>query len=120
MFDGNAPHFPSGPLPEWERFRAGVPEAARDGDLAAYARRMTGPDPAVRTQAVNAWCAWEDAVISLGPNGKPNVYSDRPSAARLALVRICAHYFAHGAWLAEGALLRAAGRLVGIPAINRQ
>jgi proline iminopeptidase len=32
-------------------------------------------------------------------------------------VRICAHYFAHGAWLNEGALLRDAGRLAGIPGV---
>jgi proline iminopeptidase len=30
-------------------------------------------------------------------------------------VLIAAHYFAHGAWLEEGALLRHAGRLAGIP-----
>lgn len=33
------------------------------------------------------------------------------------MVRICAHYFAHGAWLEEGALLRDAGRLAGIPGV---
>ena len=32
-------------------------------------------------------------------------------------MRICAHYFSHGAWLEEGALLRDAGRLAGIPAV---
>jgi proline iminopeptidase len=102
----------------WERFRAGVPEADRDGDLvAAYARLMEDPDPQVRARAANAWFAWEDAVISLEPNGKPNAYSDRPPAALLAFVRICAHYFANGAWLAEGALLRDAGHLAGIPGV---
>src|SRR6266540_2996414 len=70
-----------------------------------------------RAVAANDWCAWEDAVVSLEPNGKPNPYSDRPPAALLALVRICAHYFAHGAWLEEGALLRDAGRLAGIPGV---
>ncbi|MDQ3154702.1 MAG: prolyl aminopeptidase [Actinomycetota bacterium] len=114
LYRGVARFFPE----EWERFRAGVPEADRDDDLvAAYARLMEGPDPHVRARAANAWCAWEDAVISLEPNGKPNVYSDRPPAAQLALVRICAHYFAHGAWLEEGALLRDAGRLAGIPGV---
>ncbi len=29
-------------------------------------------------------------------------------------MRICAHFFSHGAWLEEGALLRDAGRLAGI------
>ena len=103
---------------EWERFRAGVPVADRDGDLvAAYARLMEDPDPRVRARAARDWCAWEDAVISLEPNGKPNAYSDRPPDGLLAFVRIAAHYFAHGAWLEEGALLRDAARLAGIPGL---
>jgi proline iminopeptidase len=103
---------------EWERFRAGVPPADRDGDLvAAYARLMENADPAVRARAAEDWCAWEDAVISLEPNGKPNAYSDRPPDALLAFVRIAAHYFSHGAWLEEGQLLRDAGRLAGIPGV---
>jgi proline iminopeptidase len=103
---------------QWERFRLGVPEADRDGDLvAAYARLMENPDPAVRAAAAAAWLAWEDAVISLEPNGTPNAYSARPPVAQHAFVRICAHYFSHGAWLPEGQLLRDAGRLAGIPGV---
>lgn len=113
-YRGVARFFPG----EWEQFRAGVPEAERDGDLvAAYAQLMENPDPQVRADAAASWCAWEDAVLSLEPNGKPNPFSDRPPADLLALVRICAHYFAHGAWLEEGALLRNAGRLAGIPGV---
>src|SRR5205807_7878262 len=67
---------------EWQRFRAGVPEADRDGDLvAAYARLMEHPDPDVRARAVEAWSAWEDAVVSLEPHATPNAHSDRPPAA---------------------------------------
>jgi proline iminopeptidase len=114
LYRGVGRFFPA----EWERFRDGVPEADRDGDLlAAYARLMEHPDPQVRARAATSWCAWEDAVISLEPNGIPNAYSDRAPAALLAFVRICAHYFAHGAWLEEGALLRNAGRLAGIPGV---
>jgi proline iminopeptidase len=103
---------------EWERFRAGVPESDRDGDLvAAYARLMESPDPDVRGKAAADWLAWEDAVISLEPQGTLNAYSNRPPAAQLAFVRICAHYFAHGAWLEEGALLGDAHRLTGIPGV---
>lgn len=103
---------------QWERFRAGVPESERDGDLlAAYARLMEHPDVNVRARAAADWCAWEDAVISLEPNGVPNAYSDRPSDALLALVRICAHYFSHGMWLDDDELLRNAGRLAGIPGV---
>ncbi|MFC5830582.1 prolyl aminopeptidase [Nonomuraea insulae] len=103
---------------EWERFRQGVPEAERDGDLlAAYARLLSDPDQKVREQAAVDWVTWEDAVISLEVNGKPNAYSDRPADAVMALTRICAHYFSNDAWLEEGALLRDAGRLAGIPGV---
>jgi proline iminopeptidase len=102
----------------WERFRDGVPEADRDGDLVeAYARLMEHPDPDVRAKAAVDWCAWEDAVVSAEPQGRPNPYGGRPSSARLAFVRICSHYFAHGAWLEEGRLIRDAGRLAGIPGV---
>ncbi|MEU6743407.1 prolyl aminopeptidase [Streptosporangium sandarakinum] len=103
---------------QWWRFREGVPEADRDGDLvAAYARLMSDPDPAVRDRAARSWIAWEDAVISMETNGKPNAYSDRPPDAVLALVRVCSHYFANAAWLEEGVLLRDAHRLAGIPGV---
>ncbi|NUW38765.1 prolyl aminopeptidase [Nonomuraea rhodomycinica] len=106
---------------EWQRFRAGVPEDQRDGDLpdllAAYHRLVSDPDPKVRAKAAQDWLAWEDAVISLEPNGKRNAYSDRPSEAQVAFVRICSHYFSNGAWLEEGALLRDAHRLAGIPGV---
>jgi proline iminopeptidase len=114
LYRGVARFFPEA----WDRFRTGVPEDERDGDLvAAYARLMEHPDPGVRAKAANNWLAWEDAVISAEPNGKPNAYSDRPDAAKLAFVRICAHYFSHAAWLEEGVLLRDADRLAGIPGL---
>jgi proline iminopeptidase len=114
LYRGASRFFPE----EWERFRAGVPESERDGDLLAeYARLMESPDGAVRDTAAADWVAWEDAVISQEPHGTPDAYSSRPPAAQLALVRICAHYFSHGAWLEEGALLRDANRIAGIPAM---
>lgn len=117
LYRGVGRFFPA----EWERFRDGVPAADRDGDtpalLATYARLMGDPDPAVRERAAIEWGAWEDAVISLEPKGRPNSYSNRPPAALLAMCRICAHYFSNGAWLEEGILLRDAGRLAGIPGV---
>ncbi|MBM0257395.1 prolyl aminopeptidase [Micromonospora sp. 4G55] len=101
---------------QWDRFLAGAPGTPRDGDVVgAYARLMADPDPAVRERATVDWCAWEDAVVSAEAVTSP--YSDRPSAARMAMVRICSHYFAHGAWLEEGVLLRDAHRLAGIPGV---
>ena len=43
---------------QWQRFRDGVPERDRDGDLAeAYSRLLHEPDPGVRDRAAAAWCA---------------------------------------------------------------
>jgi proline iminopeptidase len=114
LYRGAGRFFPA----EWAAFRAHVPEAPADTDIvAAYARRMEDPDPEVRWAAAHAWAAWEDAVVSLDPGGSPTAYTGRPPDALLAFVRICTHYFAHGAWLEDGALLRDAGRLAGIPGV---
>ena len=63
-----------------------------------------------------AWCAWEDAVLSMEGNAG-RAFSAKPTADMVAFVRICAHYAANGAWLEEGALLRDAHRLAGIPGV---
>jgi proline iminopeptidase len=103
----------------WEAFRDALPEADRGGDLvAAYDRVVnTSPDEAVLNAAVRAWCTWEDAVIAHEALGAPGAYSDGTEEELTALVRICAHYFAHHAWLEEGQLLRDVRRLAGIPAV---
>jgi proline iminopeptidase len=85
--------------------------------LMRYSRLMDSPDPGVRTRAATEWIAWEDAVISMEINGTPGHYSARPDDAKLAFVRICAHYFAHGGFLEEGVLIREAGKLAGIPGV---
>ena len=125
LYRGAARFFPG----EWEQFRAAVPADERDGDLiAAYARLMEHPDRAVRERAAAAWCAWEDAVLSLEPRasggiaagssvGPAGPYGSKSPDDLLAFVRICVHYLAHGAWLEEGALLREAHRLAGIPGV---
>ncbi|MBX6354701.1 MAG: prolyl aminopeptidase [Micromonosporaceae bacterium] len=114
LYRGVARYFPEA----WDRFRNGVPEADRDGDLlAAYARLMESPDRAIREKAAADWVAWEDAVISHESNGAPGIYSARIDDDRLAFVRICAHYFSNGAFLEEGQLLRDAHKLAGIPGV---
>ena len=53
---------------EWARFRDGVPEAERDGNLPlAYSRLLHDPDPAVREQAAKNWCDWEDTHVADAP-----------------------------------------------------
>jgi proline iminopeptidase len=98
----------------WAKFRSGVPPAERDGDLsAAYARRLSHPEEAVRAKAARDWCDWETA---LGPSLPAPSRYERP-AFRMAFARIVTHYWSHGSWLDEGAVLRDAGRLARIPGV---
>jgi proline iminopeptidase len=85
--------------------------------LMAYSRLMENPDPDVRARTATEWLAWEDAVISMESNGSPGSYSNRPDDAKLAFVRICAHYFAHDGFLEDGVLIRDAGKLASIPGV---
>lgn len=101
----------------FERFAAGSGTSC-DGDIpGAYARLMAAADPAVREQAADDWCAWEDALLSNEFQGKSGVFVTVPLRARLALVRICAHYNANYLFLEDNELIRNAGRLAGIPGV---
>jgi proline iminopeptidase len=101
----------------WARFRDGVPEADRDGDLAtAYSRLLAFPDPAVREQAARDWCAWEDTHVSLDPAWQPNPRFEDP-VFRMEFARLVTHYWSNRAFLPEGQLLRGADRLAGIPGV---
>ncbi|MER5388468.1 prolyl aminopeptidase [Saccharopolyspora sp. NPDC002686] len=97
----------------WARFRAGVPEEDRDGDLAdAYHRLLMHPDPVVHAKAARDWCAWEDAIVPTSPSPSPR-FQD-PTFA-LGFARIVTHFWRHGSWLEEGVVLAEAGQLAGIP-----
>jgi proline iminopeptidase len=102
---------------QWERFRDGVPEGERDGDLVeAYSRLLHDPDPAVRAQAASDWCDWEDSHVRVRPDHRRNPRYDDP-IFRMAFARLVTHYWGHDAWLEDGVLLREAGRLAGIPGV---
>ncbi|WP_454849532.1 prolyl aminopeptidase [Rhizobium binxianense] len=113
LYRGMAPFFPE----EWHRFREAVPADLRGGDMvAAYHRLLNAPDAGTRFKAASDWHDWEAASILLAdPAGLPRRWSD--PRYRLARARIITHYFRHGAWLEDGALLKNAGRLAGIPGI---
>ena len=97
---------------EWDRFRAGVPAADRDGDLAAaYARLLADVDPAVREQAARRWCAWEDTHVGTVPGHTPDPRYRDP-VFRMVFARLVTHYWVHAAWLADGEQPAALRRLV--------
>ena len=102
---------------QWAKFRAGVPQPDRDGDLIeAYSRLLQNPDPSIHGAAAKNWCDWEASIVSVHPNHSPDARRSQPTF-QLAFARIVTHYFRHGAWLEDGVLLREAHRLNGIPGI---
>lgn len=102
---------------QWERLRAALPAAERDGDIvAAYHRLLLDPDPAVSQRAAEAWCLWESATPAWPPKpGLAQRFTD--PAYALAFARIVTHYVSHNAWLEDGILLRNAGALADIPGV---
>ncbi|MDY0242703.1 MAG: prolyl aminopeptidase [Rhodospirillaceae bacterium] len=99
---------------KWERFQAPVPEAERGDMIAAYRKRLTSQDAAIRMEAAKAWTIWEGETITLLPEAETSdKFSDGSFA--LAFARLENHYFTHHCWLEEGQLLRDAGKLRGIP-----
>ena len=75
----------------WETFLEPIPWAERDHLLAAYHRRLTGEDPAVRATAAHAWCFWEASTLKLNPH-PPNVIEEYASGEHAdALARLEAH-----------------------------
>lgn len=96
----------------YARFLAGVPEAERDGDLAAaYARLLDSPDPAVRERAARDWCDWEAAIVPSSPPYRGFADPD----FRMTFARLVTHYWSNGCFVDDDELLRGARRLAGIP-----
>jgi proline iminopeptidase len=102
---------------EWARFRDGVPKAERGGDLvAAYYRLLHDPADDVRVTAARDWCRWEDAHVAVRSDHQRDARYHDPRF-RMCFARLVTHYWHHAAFLEDGALLRDAGRLAGIPAV---
>jgi proline iminopeptidase len=102
---------------EWQALVDVLPAAERGSDVvAAYHERLMHPDPAVHRPAAEAWCLWESATPAWPPQGGLAERFRDPAFA-LAWARIVTHYAAHNAWLEDGALLRDAHRLAGIPGV---
>ncbi|HKX18831.1 MAG TPA: prolyl aminopeptidase [bacterium] len=102
---------------EWERLRAGVPADRHDRDIVdAYAQLLNDPDPAVHRKAAVDWCTWESTGLDWPPQARlaPR-FTDLRYA--LAFARLVTHYVRHNAWLEDGALVRGAGALGGIPGV---
>ncbi|BDU78496.1 prolyl aminopeptidase [Mesoterricola sediminis] len=101
----------------WEAYEAAIPPAERGDFLAAYHRRLTSPDAAVRLAAAKAWSTWEGSTSRLLPDADFTGHFGEDEFA-LAFARIECHYFANHGWLdPEDQLLRDVDRIRHLPAV---
>ncbi len=95
----------------WEPYLAHIPEAERGDLVAAYHRRLTSDDPAVRLAAAKIWSGWEGATSKLLPDAAFTGHYEEDEFA-LAFARIEAHYFTNrGFFEVDDQLLRDASRI---------
>lgn len=100
---------------KWERFVAPVEPAQRNDLLAAYARLLNDPDPAVHLPAAKAWCEFEDEISTMASTLERTA-DQQDHARQLAVSRLENHYFRHAAFLAPGQLLSDVSKLRHLPA----
>jgi proline iminopeptidase len=105
-------------LPDaWQGFIAPIPEDERGDFIAAYHKRLTGPDPEVRLACARAWSMWEGAALSLLPDPARVAAFGAPHYA-IAFARIECHYFFNRGFFEEdGQLIARAGILRDIPGV---
>ncbi|GAA4876321.1 prolyl aminopeptidase [Serinicoccus chungangensis] len=100
----------------WAEFVAPVAPGRRHEMQLAYHELLFDPDPAVHLPAAVAWSGWESRVITVEPDEEAFRKATEPEQA-VAFARIENHFFVHGGFLREGALLDQAPTLADIPTV---
>jgi proline iminopeptidase len=105
-------------LPEaFAEFVKPIPASERGDLIAAYHRRLTGPDHEMRLAAARAWSMWEGSALSLLPDPSRVAAFGEPHYA-LAFASIESHYFQNGGFFeTDDQLIARAGILRDIPGV---
>jgi proline iminopeptidase len=101
----------------WEDYLKPIPEAEREDMVAAYYRRLTSDDPAVRSEAARAWSVWEGSTSRLLPDPEFTEHFSGDAFAQ-AFARIECHYFVNkGFFERPNQLLENVDAIRDIPAV---
>ncbi len=101
----------------WSKVAALIPKEERHDFIAAYHRRLTSDDLAVRQEAARVWSVWEASTSHLMPD-QEYIRSCAGDEFSMAFARIEAHYFVNGGFFErENQLLEDVGRIRHIPAV---
>lgn len=101
----------------WETYLEPIPVEERHDMVAAYHRRLTSADPAIRMQAARAWSIWEGSTSKLIPD--PDLV-DKFGGDEFAeaFARIECHYFVNGGFMKHpDQLLNGVDRIRNLPAV---
>jgi proline iminopeptidase len=82
----------------FEKYLEPIPADERGDLIAAYHKRLTSDDPAVRAAAARAWAVWEARTSKLLPDAKLEAHHDNTHYAQ-AFARIECHYFVNKGFL---------------------
>jgi proline iminopeptidase len=97
----------------WAQFVDLVPQGERDDLIAAYHKRLFSGDAMVETRFARAWAAWENALASIGSDGRVGA---GPTEYARAFARLENHYFSNAGFLeTDGQILRDVGKIADIP-----
>ncbi len=101
----------------WEHYLAPIPLDERDDLIAAYYRRLTSEDAAIRLAAAQAWSVWEASTSKLIQDPDLMAYFGEDEFA-VAFARIECHYFINGGFFEQDdQLLRQVDRIRHIPGV---
>ncbi|MGW0804933.1 prolyl aminopeptidase [Nonomuraea sp. NPDC002799] len=100
----------------WASYVRPIPEEERGDLIAAFRRRLEGPDDAARLAAARAWAQWEAGTITLLPD--PTLVEEFGEDKKaVCFARIENHYFTHGGWFEPEQLIRDVDAVRHIPAV---
>jgi len=101
----------------WDEFISYLPEEERDDPVAAYHRRLTGQDAALRLEAARLWSRWESRCVTLLPDERQVSHANAEDFA-LAFARIESHYFLHKGFLdRDNRILEDCPRIAHLPTV---
>ena len=100
----------------WSAFEQRANRRTGESLIDAYYRLIRAPDKKMREQAAEAWCKWEEVVVSLEPQAKPSArFADLDFRMNFATLVI--HYFANAAFLEGQEILKNMGRIAHLPGV---
>ena len=100
----------------WAEFERTANRRAGQSLIDAYYRLIRHPDRRTRELAAEAWCKWEDVLVSLDPQAKPSARFADPNF-RMNFATLVIHYFANAAFLDGQEILQNMNRIAHLPGV---